>query len=59
MLKKDKIVSEAPGCKNRGNNNSNYNNISYNNDNVIVTASQYIENSGILFPGTCSHDKPY
>ena len=36
------------GYKNRANKNSGYNNISYNNDNVVITISWYIENPGIV-----------
>ena len=39
---------EMSGYKNRANKNSNYNNISYNNDNVIITISRCIQNSGIV-----------
>ena len=46
------------GYTNRANKNSNYNNISYNNDNVIITISRCIQNSGIvrtLYSGVFRH----
>ena len=48
MLKKDKIVGCAgPGYTNRTDKNPN-NNISYNNNNVIITILQHIQNPGIF-----------
>ena len=40
------FTCRAPGCTNRA--DKNYNSISYNNNNVIITISRHIQNSGIF-----------
>ena len=48
MLKQDKVViCRGPGCTNRADENSNMTNIS-NNNNVIITILQHIQNPGIF-----------
>ena len=59
MLKKRKNGSRALERINQPNKNSNYNNVSYNNDNIIITILWYIKNLGILVSDIFSHGQAY